>query len=203
MSEDLAAFKRTKEEEIKRLRAMKEAIVHNFNLLHTATQEELAALDGSIAKAAEALHHAESLRVRAPAPAPTPAPAAPAAPAPAAAPRVETLERDGRHVWEQGRHKVYDSNGKLLRDEEDKPDFPVEVPSSASRTKHVTAWQGVGHAEWSPADEIDERGMRHVRRAGRHRVYGQDGTLISDTDDSQGESASSPASPTNGTAASS
>jgi hypothetical protein len=184
IQEDLAAFKKTKELEIAGLRAKKEAIVHNFNLLHEATKEELLAIDRAIAKAAEGLYHAESMRTGRGAPAP-PAQAAPPAPAPAPAPartagRVETQERDGTHVWENGRHKVYDHSGKLVLDEEDKPDFPVEVPEGAARTKHVAAWQGVGNAEWSPADEIDERGLRHVKKGGRHRVYAQDGRLLSD-----------------------
>lgn len=188
MQEDLAAFKKTKEEEIKRLRAKKELIVYNFNLLHEATKEELAAIDQAIAKAGEAQYHAESMRTgRGPVPKAAPTPPAGTAPlqaSPAPAPhasRVETTRVDGGiDVWEGGRHKVIDSSGKLVLDEEDKPDFVVEVPEHAARTKQVAVWEGAGNPEWSPADEIDERGHRHVRKGGRHRVYAQDGRLLSD-----------------------
>jgi hypothetical protein len=195
MQEDLAAMKKTKESEIAELRSKKERLVHNFNLLHEATKEEIALIDQQIAKAAEGLYHLESMRTGRGGAAPKPAPASPAqeaartaaaspaSPARAAsATRIETLEREGkeRHVWEDGRHKVFDSDGRLLLDEEDKPDFQVEVPAGAARTKHVATWQGEGHPEWSPADEIDEQGRRHVVKGGRHRTYGQDGRLLSD-----------------------
>ena len=134
MQEDLAAMKKTKESEIAELRSKKERLVHNFNLLHEATKEEIALIDQQIAKAAEGLYHLESMRTGRGGAAPKPAPASPAqeaartaaaspaSPARAAsATRIETLEREGkeRHVWEDGRHKVFDSDGRLLLDEEE------------------------------------------------------------------------------------
>lgn len=52
------------------------------------------------------------------------------------------------------------------------------------RTKKVAQWEVETDSDFSAADEIDERGYRHVingkRHRGRHRIFDQTGRLVSD-----------------------